>query len=108
MRTSCRTLEYVHHCCNGNATQDSLFAFSDNWETIIMPGQPVYNHAHGPRLGSMRQTNSSGAYVTIGPLPPDTRRVALYLPIQPTGTAYTVKLNGRDLYHGTTRGETVW
>lgn len=34
MRTQCRTLEYVHHCCNMRPAQNSMFAFSGNTSAV--------------------------------------------------------------------------
>ncbi|CAK0873485.1 unnamed protein product [Prorocentrum cordatum] len=107
MRSACKTLSYVHHCCNRHPAEDRLFAFSAGWRTVDF-GNPVYTHPGGPREGSMRQTSSPLANVTIGPLPRGTRRVALYLPTSPLGSGYSVRLGGREIHRGTTLGPLQW
>ena len=109
MRTQCRTLKYVHHCCNNmhadGAALNRLWDFSgvhngSDWWTKDY-GSPQFK-LPGPREGSMRWTNISGATITIGPLPAGTKRVALYLPISPHGAEYTVQLDGTKIHAGTT------
>jgi len=109
MRNKCRTVKYVHHCCNnqyaGGAALDGLWGFSgvrnsSDWQTKVF-GSPVFK-LPGPREGSMRWTNTSGASVQIGPLPVGTKRIALYLPSSPRGAVYTVELDGAQIHTGTT------
>jgi len=107
MRSQCRTLTYVHHCCNMDPKQDALFNFSSDWEQVVT-GPAVYNHAHGPRMGSQMQSNTSGASLVLGPLPGGTARVALYLPTASDGAAYKVNLDGKQIYAGTTVGVKLW
>ena len=113
MRNQCKTLKYVHHCCNNmNAdglALNSLWAFSgvqngSDWLTKIF-GSPNFK-LPGPREGSMRWTNISGASFAIGPLPTGTKRVALYLPVSSRGAEYTVQLDGKQIYAGTTMSDT--
>lgn len=185
MRTQCRTLEYVHHCCNMRPAQNSMFAFSGNtsavaatntaghvvddaddssatW-TIVSFGTPMFkrpgtwcavrsacirlcrfvwflrapvacafhhfmmhiarSHTHttrarspthphgvtkGPRESSVRQTYSAGATVTVGPLPANTHQIALYLPTSSKGASFTIAIDGKDVYVGTTLGALDW
>jgi hypothetical protein len=114
LRSQCRTLRYVHHCCNNwhaNGTMlDGLWAFSNfsngknssgsEWQTKVF-GSPVFK-LPGPREGSMRWTNVSGASITIGPLPTGTKRVALYLPTSAYGCNFQVELDGKQIHSGTT------
>jgi hypothetical protein len=108
MRNQCKTLKYVHHCCNnmnaGGAALNALWAFSglngSDWQTELF-GSPTFKNP-GPREGSMRWTNTSGASVKIGPLPTGTKRVALYLPVSPNGAEYVVELDGKQIHSGTT------
>merc|ERR1712194_811835 len=81
-------------------TLDHLWQFDSHWTTKVF-GSPVFK-LPGPREGSMRWTNVSGASVTIGPLPPGTKRVALYLPDSPTGAEYIVQVDGQQISSGTT------
>ena len=75
-----------------------------DWQTKIF-GSPNFK-LPGPREGSMRWTNMSGASVSIGPLPAGTKRVALYLPISSHGAAYAVQLDGKQIHTGTTLSNT--
>ena len=50
----------------------------------------------------MRWTNVSRASFQIGPLPVGTKRIALYLPSSPRGAAYSVSVDGKQVYAGTT------
>jgi hypothetical protein len=112
MRSQCRTLRYVHHCCNNwhaNGTMlNGLWAFSNSsknnskseWQTKVF-GSPVFE-LPGPREGSMRWTSVSAASVTIGPLPTGTKRVALYLPTSTKGCEFVVELDGKQIHSGTT------
>lgn len=113
MRTKCATLQYVQHCCNNphanGAALDNLWNFSglhngSDWQTKVF-GSPEFK-LPGPREGSIRWTNTSGASVLIGPLPAGTKRVALYLPVSPIGAAYTVMLDGVQIHTGTTQANT--
>ena len=111
MRTKCTTVKYVHHCCNNwhanGSALNHLWTFSadatsnlSHWQTKVF-GSPTYR-LPGPREGSMRWTNQSGASFTLGPLPPGTQRVALYLPKSPEGAQYTITLDGRPAGTGST------
>lgn len=113
MRHQCRTLQYVHHCCNnplaGGMVLNSLWKFSaqnnfSDWQSKVF-GSPVFK-LPGPREGSMRWTNVSNSSVVIGPLPHGTKQVALYLPRRPQGASYTVALDGTKIHVGTTQGDT--
>ena len=130
MRSKCATLQYVHHCCNNPSSNgtalDNLWSFSNSsssstaelhlqqhsdngngsdWQTKVF-GSPNFKLA-GPREGSMRWTNTSGASVVIGPLPSGTKRVALYLPLSQHGAEYTVQLDGVQIHEGTTEANTT-
>lgn len=112
MRTKCASLRYVHHCCNNwhaNGTQlDQLWAFSgtngSEWQTKVF-GSPEFK-LPGPREGSMRWTNVSGAAVSIGPLPVGTQRTALYMPTSLRGAAFRVELDSKQIYAGSTLSNT--
>jgi hypothetical protein len=104
LRNDCRTLQYVHHCCNNwhaNGTAlDHLWQFDSHWSTKVF-GSPNFK-LPGPREGSMRWTNVSEASVTIGPLPIGTKRIALYLPHSEEGAEYNVQVDGRQISAGST------
>merc|ERR1711957_532578 len=52
--------------------------------------------------------NRTGASVTIGLLN-NTKRVALYLPVDTNGAEFTVKFDGKQIYQGTTIGpDRIW
>ena len=116
MRTQCKSLKYIHHCCNNmhadGAALNSMWKFSgvhngSDWQTKVF-GSPQFK-LPGPREGSMRWTNLTGASVSIGPLPAGTKRIALYLPTSSAGAAYTVQLDGKTIHTGTTVASvTTW
>lgn len=109
MKNACKTLEYVHHCCNGyNKARAGLFSFdSPSWKTVSF-GNPTYKRP-GPREASLRQAvATAGASFTLGPLPSATRRVALYLPTSPLGAGYTVTLDDQPVHSGTTKAALNW
>merc|ERR1711957_250045 len=87
-----------HYLHNRDDFKDALFQFSDgDWDEDIK-GQAVFNHGIGPRMASMMTANRTGASVTIGLLN-NTKRVALYLPVDTNGAEFTVKFDGK---HGPT------
>ena len=63
-------------------------AGGSDWRTVNF-GKPVFKRP-GPREASLRQTTAAGASLAIGPLPPGTKRLALYLPTSPSGAGYVV------------------
>lgn len=115
MRNQCKTLQYVHHCCNNphddGEDTDSLWNFSgsngSDWQTKSF-GSPEFK-LPGPREGSMRWTNVTSSSVLIGPLPNGTARVALYLANRPNGVPYTVQLDGSQIHASSTQSNaTAW
>ena len=60
------------------------------------------------RESSVRQTYSAGATVTVGPLPANTHQIALYLPTSSKGASFTIAIDGKDVYVGTTLGALDW
>ena len=78
-----------------------------DWQTKVF-GSPHFK-LPGPREGSMRWTNKSGASVVLGPLPAETERAALYLPRSANGADFTVQLDGRQVHAGTTAAnQSAW
>ena len=113
MRSQCKTVKYVHHCCNNlhadGAALNGLWHWANgsDWQTKVF-GSPHFK-LPGPREGSMRWTNKSGASVVLGPLPAETERAALYLPRSANGADFTVQLDGRQIHAGTTMAnQSAW
>jgi len=107
LRHECRTLTYVHYSHNRDDFKDAVHSFSDGDWVEDIKGQAVFNHGIGPRMASMMTANRTGASVTISLLN-DTKRVAIYLPADTNGAEYTVKLDGKQIYQGTTIGDRLW
>jgi hypothetical protein len=108
LRHDCQTLEYVHYLHNRDDFKDSVHSFSDGDWVEDIKGSAVFNHGIGPRYGSMMTSNTTGATVTISLLN-NTKRVAIYLPVDTNGAEYTVKLDGKQIHQGTTIGpDRIW
>jgi hypothetical protein len=121
MRTQCKTVRYVHHCCNDrNPSENDRFAFSHSeWHTVCTGFRkdgginttdghclPPLFRLEGPREGSSRRTRTPGANVSIL-LPAGTARVGLFLPTSPSGCNFSVTLRGQLVHEGTTSSSTV-
>ena len=121
MRTQCKTVRYVHHCCNDrNPSENNRFTFSDSdWHTVCTGSRkdggtnttdghcrPPLFKLEGPREGSSRRTRTPGANVSIL-LPAGTARVGLFLPTSRSGCNFSVTLRGKLVHEGTTSSRAV-
>jgi len=100
-------ITYAQHAHNGwpDNRLDAVWNFSAGWAEKVF-GSPTFK-LPGPREGTMRWTNTSGASVSLE-IPPGTKRVALYLPKTDRGADYSISLDGKNIATGTTNGAKEW